>query len=115
MKKILLASAFALATATSAFAQAGTATTAPNANTAVVAPPTAEQQTMIRDYWRRTPHAAVQMPNGVNVSSGDTLPDSVELRPLPNDMGMTQYRYVVVGQNLYLVNPANRRVVHVIQ
>ncbi|WP_168201771.1 DUF1236 domain-containing protein [Phreatobacter aquaticus] len=115
MKKLLLASAIALASATSAFAQAGTLPTAPGANSAVVAPPTAQQQTMIRDYWRRTPHAAVQMPNGVNVSTGDTLPDSVELRPLPNDMGMTEYRYIVVGQNLYLVNPANRRVVHVIQ
>lgn len=115
MKKLLLASAIALASATSAFAQAGTATTAPNAGEAVVAPPTAQQQTMIRDYWRRTPHTAVQMPNGVNVSTGDTLPDSVELRPLPNDMGMTQYRYVVAGESLYLVNPANRRIVHVIR
>lgn len=76
---------------------------------------TTQQQERVRTFWRTTRPEAQSMPANTSVATGDSIPPSLELRTFPNDLGMTNYRYVVVGENLYLVDPRTRRVVHIIQ
>ncbi|TJW34697.1 MAG: DUF1236 domain-containing protein, partial [Mesorhizobium sp.] len=47
---------------------------------------------------------------GVELNVGSTLPDTVELQPIPD----VEYRYVVVGDHAVLVEPRTRRIVQVI-
>lgn len=51
------------------------------------------------------------------VTVGSTLPETVELDPLPADAGAdyTEYRYVSDANRIYLVEPKTRKVVHVIE
>ncbi|MGQ3356018.1 MAG: DUF1236 domain-containing protein [Phreatobacter sp.] len=121
MKKLIMATAIVLAASTAAYAQTGGSAPGgrPDANaprnTGNINAPNQEQQRMIRSYWQSQRPAATTLPSGVTVSRGTVLPSTVELRSFPADVGMTEYRYVVVGENLYLVNPSDRTVVHVIQ
>ena len=50
------------------------------------------------------------------VTVGATLPTEVELAPVPETWGPTyrSYRYVYTGDDVVLVDPSSRRVVHVI-
>jgi hypothetical protein len=121
MKKLIVASAIALAAATASYAQTGGSAPGglPDANaprnTGSIQAPTMDQQRVIRTYWQRERPAAVVLPEGVTISRGDVVPSSVELHAFPSDVGMTQYRYIVIGSNMYLVSPSDRRVVHVIE
>ncbi len=74
-----------------------------------------EQQRAVRTYWQAERPRATVLPNGVVVSRGEVLPQTVELHSFPAEVGVTQYRYVVVGDNMYLVNPSDRRIVEVIE
>jgi hypothetical protein len=42
------------------------------------------------------------------------LPETVEIQALPADVGVTQYRYAVVGDQTVLVN-SNREIVEIIE
>jgi hypothetical protein len=118
MKTLIAALALSAAMATGAMAQgasdagssAATGATA-NRNTAV----TMDQQNQIRTYWRAQRPASQAMPANTSVSTGDSIPASMELRPFPNDMNMNNYRYVVSGERLFLVDNSTRKVVHIIQ
>jgi hypothetical protein len=71
-----------------------------------------DQQTRIRAYWRSA------RPAGVTVSGiamDESVPEAVELRSFSDEVGVSNYRHVVVGDNMYLVEPSNRRVVYVVQ
>ena len=72
----------------------------------VIAP---EQETVIREYVKKEPVASLKLP-GVELNIGSTLPDTVELREIPD----VQYRYVVVDGQTVLVDPGTRRIVKVI-
>ena len=71
---------------------------------------TPEQRTVIREYVHKHPLASINL-LGVELNVGSTLPDTVELREVPD----TQYRYTVVGDHTVLVDPGTRRVVEVIE
>src|SRR5262245_6584906 len=68
-----------------------------------------EQETVIREYVKKEPLASIKIP-GVELNIGSTIPDTVELRQIPD----VQYRYVVVDGQTVLVDPGTRRVVKVI-
>ncbi|GLS41009.1 hypothetical protein GCM10010869_66060 [Mesorhizobium tianshanense] len=70
---------------------------------------TPEQQTVIREYVDRQPLASISL-LGVELNVGSTLPDTVELQPIPD----VEYRYVVVDNHTVLVDPGTRRIVQVI-
>ena len=72
----------------------------------IIAP---EQETVIREYVKKEPMASLKLP-GVELNIGSTLPDTVELREIPD----VQYRYVVVDGQTVLVDPGTRRIVKVI-
>lgn len=114
MKKLLIASAIALAAATGAYAQHATPiapdATSPQTTGAI---PQARME-VIRNYWRTERPRAVVLPQGVMISRGQVVPSTVELGAFPETVG-TPYRYIVVGNTMYLVDPADRRVVQVIE
>lgn len=103
MKKIILAAALALAPAV-AFAQSSTTTT-----TTI----TTEQQSKVRAYVVKEKPASVKVTETVSV--GSALPSSVELRTLPSDVGVTQYRYAIVNDKTVLVEPSSRKIIQVIE
>ncbi|TGQ34661.1 MULTISPECIES: DUF1236 domain-containing protein [unclassified Mesorhizobium] len=70
---------------------------------------TPEQQTIVREYVHKHPLASINL-LGVELNVGSTLPDTVELQPIPD----VEYRYVVVGDHAVLVEPRTRRIVQVI-
>jgi len=80
--------------------------TAALADTIVVEP---QQETVIREHIKKEPLASIRLP-GIQLNVGSTLPDTVELREVPD----VQYRYVVVDGQTVLVDPGTRRIVKVI-
>lgn len=81
------------------------------AQTIVVAP---EQRTIIRDYVVKEKVRPYKLQSRVIV--GSTLPADVELAPVPETWGPSfrSYRYIYTGDDVVLVDPSDRRVVHVI-
>lgn len=69
---------------------------------------TPEQDTVIHEYVKKQPLASVKIP-GVELNIGTALPDTVELREVPN----VKYRYVVVDNRTVLVDPGTRKIVKV--
>ena len=71
---------------------------------------TPEQRTVVGEYVHKHPLASVNL-LGVELNVGSTLPDTVELREVPD----VQYRYAVVGDRTVLVDPSTHRIVDVIE
>jgi hypothetical protein len=100
MKALYVAGFAAALLTTQAFAQA-----------VVIAP---EQRTVIKEYVVQEKVRPFRMQSRVTV--GATLPAEVELAPVPETWGPTfrSYRYVYTGDDVVLVDPSSRRVVHII-
>lgn len=75
------------------------------ADTVIIQP---EQDTVIREYVKKQPLASVTLP-GVELNIGTALPDTVELREVPD----VQYRYVVIDNRTVLVDPGTRKIIKV--
>jgi hypothetical protein len=67
-----------------------------------------EQDTVIREYVKKQPLASLKVP-GVELNVGTALPDTVELREVPN----VKYRYVVIDNRTVLVDPSTHKIVKV--
>ena len=74
-----------------------------------------EQRTKIKEYVVKEKVAPVTVTEQFTV--GGTLPGSVELRAVPSDWGpaVTKYQYVYHNNRVVLVEPANRRIVQIIE
>ena len=101
MKRALFAGVAALTLLTAGQALAETVTLK-------IAP---DQRTRIKEYVVRERVKPVVVQERVHV--GTMLPADIELRTVPNDWGpgVTRYRYVYYNDNVYLVDPADRRVI----
>ncbi|EHH09541.1 hypothetical protein MEA186_23511 [Mesorhizobium amorphae CCNWGS0123] len=75
------------------------------ADTVVIQP---EQETVIREYVKKQPLASVKLP-GVELNVGTALPDTVELREVPN----VKYRYTVIDNRTVVVDPDTRTIIKV--
>ena len=75
---------------------------------------TPEQHTMMREYVYKE---KIKPRKKINqeVIVGSTLPEEVELVPVPEAWGPTlrTYHYVYTGDRFYFVEPSSRRVVHI--
>jgi hypothetical protein len=111
MKRILLAGVAALALTGSAFAQATVTTGVAPSGTVVIAP---EQRTVIKKYVVERKVKPITIRERLAV--GATLPADVELMAVPSDWGpdLGRYRYVYHNDDVFLVEPSSRRVIHVI-
>lgn len=72
-----------------------------------------ERQTEIREYVVKQEVAPVELPSDFQLSVGSTIPDTVELNAV--EVPDVKYRYVVIGNQTVLVEPATRKVVYIIQ
>ena len=104
MKKVILGSvvAAALMASSAAFAQVSITIGQP-------------EQTRIKEYVVKEKVKPFMMKERVAV--GATLPSDVELAPVPSDWGpsVSKYRYVYTNDNVVLVDPTSRRVIHIIE
>ncbi|HET7411509.1 MAG TPA: DUF1236 domain-containing protein [Pararhizobium sp.] len=82
-------------------------------STTVVIQP--QEKTVIRKYVTSHPAPTVQVPSGVTIAVGQTIPDSVELTPIQAPDLNTQFDYVVVNGETAIVDPQSRQIVEVIQ
>jgi hypothetical protein len=73
-----------------------------------------EQRTKIKQYVVKEKVKPITVKEKIAV--GATLPATVELQSVPADWGPTvsKYRYVYHDNNVVLVEPSSRRVVHII-
>jgi hypothetical protein len=106
MKRIL-GTVAAVLIAGAAFAQTATTTTT---TTTVITP---AQQTAVKSYLEKQKPRVVTAPSGFTVTTGAVLPEVVEVETLPADVGVTGYRYAVIGGRTVLVG-SDRKIVHVI-
>jgi hypothetical protein len=74
-----------------------------------------EQRTRIKEYVTKEKRASRPAPSGFTISTGATLPADVELYTFAPDVGVTEYRYTVIGDRTVLVEPGSRRIVQVIE
>lgn len=113
MKRLLLATVFAVA-AGSAFAHTSTTiTTTTNPSTTGTVVITPQQQTAIKIYVMKDKVTSVPVPSGFTVTTGAVLPQTVEVYELPSDVGLTNYSYAEIGGRTVIVG-SDRRVIQVI-
>ncbi len=121
MKRLMIAAVASLGVVSAAAAQ--TATTTTTTGGAVVTTGTTtgavtiqpEVRTKVREYVTTNKAKSVAVPSGFTVSTGAVLPEAVEIQSFPATVGVTQYRYAVVGDQTVLVDPGTRRIVEVIR
>ena len=108
-RALMAASAIAMLAGAQAFGQ--TVGVGP-AETIIIEP---EQGTVIKEYVVKERVAPVTVKERISV--GATLPADVELRTVPSTWGpkFSKYRYVYSDDRVYLVEPTNRTVVHVVE
>ncbi|TIN19208.1 MAG: DUF1236 domain-containing protein [Mesorhizobium sp.] len=75
-------------------------------NVVVVQP---QQETVVREYIKREPLASVNL-LGVELKLGSSVPDTVELREVPD----VKYRVAVINDQTVLVDPDTREIVEVL-
>lgn len=81
------------------------------ADTIIITP---EQELVIHDYVG-TQHVDPYVPeDGVDISVGTALPDTVELHTIDVPDAQPVYSYVLVDGRTVLVDPATRRIVKII-
>jgi hypothetical protein len=73
-----------------------------------------EQRSVIKQYV--TTHKVAPARVKERVVVGATIPQDVELAPVPSDWGpsFSRYRYIYTGDDVVLVDPGTRKVIQVI-
>jgi hypothetical protein len=73
------------------------------------------EETRIKEYVVKEKVKPTMLKERVTV--GATLPADVELAPVPSEWGpsVSKYRYVYTNDNVVLVEPSSRRVIHIIE
>lgn len=84
---------------------------AASAQTIVIQP---EQEIVIREYIVQHPAPVVELPDGVAIEVGTTLPEVIEVVPVEVPDFEPRYSYMVVGDRTLVVEPETRRVVHIL-
>ena len=112
MKRILILATVALITGA---AHAQTATTRETTTTTTTTTIQPEVRTKVRQYVTTNKPRAVTAPSGFSATVGATLPETIEVQSFPSDVGVTQYRYVTLGDRTVLVEPGSRRIIEIIE
>jgi hypothetical protein len=86
------------------------ATSVSMADTIVIAP---EQETVIREYVVRQRVDPYVPADGIDISVGTELPDTVELHSIDVPDAKPVYSYVLVDGRTVLVDPATRRIIKI--
>jgi len=108
VKPIIAAAALVLL-AGPAFAQSVSETK--TVTTTTIAP---AEETQMREYVVREHRPMIPPPAGFTVTTGAVVPETVELYRFPAERHWA-YEYTTIGDQTVLVDPATRRVVHVLR
>jgi hypothetical protein len=100
----------AVTTGTTSGTAVTTGGTSGTSGTVVIQP---EVRTKVKQYVTTSKPKAATVPSGFTVRRGVALPEAVEIQTFPADVGVTGYRYAVVGNQTVLVN-TNREIVEII-
>ncbi|HEV2189003.1 MAG TPA: DUF1236 domain-containing protein [Stellaceae bacterium] len=106
MRPIIVAAAFSLIAGT-ALAQGMTETT----TTTTISP---ADETEMRNYIVREHRAVIAPPPGFTVTNGAVLPEAIDLYSFPAERPWGRYEYTVIGDQSVVVDPATRRIIHII-
>jgi hypothetical protein len=118
MKALMIAAAASIGLVSAVAAQTSTTVTTTTGGAAATTGAVTiqpEVRTKVREYVTTNKVKSVTAPSGFTVSTGAVLPESVEIQSFPSTVGVTQYRYAVVGDQTVLVDPGSRRIVEVIR
>jgi hypothetical protein len=117
MKHLMIATVASLGLISAAAAQTSTTVTTTTGGAATTGAVTIqpEVRTKVREYVTTNKTRSVAVPSGFTVSSGAVLPETVEIQSFPATVGVTQYRYAVVGDQTVLVDPGTRRIVQIVR
>lgn len=109
-----LISAAAAQSSTTVTTTGGSAVTTGTATTTGTVTIQPEVRTKVREYVTTSKPKSVAVPSGFTISTGAVLPEAVEVQSFPATVGVTNYRYAVVGDQTVLVDN-NRRIIEVIR
>jgi hypothetical protein len=70
-------------------------------------------ETEMHNYVVQEHRAPIVAPNGFVVTNGAVLPQSVDIYSFPSDHHWN-YEYTTIGDSTVLIDPATRRIVHVL-
>ena len=98
-------------TSTGSGAAGGSATSTTTTTTTTITP---QQDSTIKTYVTKEKTKSVAVPSGFTLSTGATVPQTVELHSFGSDVGITQYRYVVMNNRTGIADPSTRTVIKVI-
>ncbi len=118
MKHLMIVAVASLGLVSAAAAQTSTTVTTTTGGAAATTGAVTIQpeiRTKVREYVTTNKAKSVAVPSGFTVSTGAVLPESVEIQSFPSTVGVTQYRYAVVGDQTVLVDPGSRRIIEVIR
>ncbi|HEX2552725.1 MAG TPA: DUF1236 domain-containing protein [Microvirga sp.] len=118
MKHVLIAAVASLGLVSAAAAQTSTTVTTTTGGAAATTGAVTIQpeiRTKVKEYVTTNKVKSVTAPSGFTVTTGAVLPEAVEIQSFPATVGVTQYRYAVVGDQTVLVDPGSRRIVEVIR
>ncbi len=119
MKHLMIAAVASVGLISAASAQTATTTTTTGGAVATAGATTVtiqpEVRATVREYVTTSKPKSVAVPSGFTVSTGAMLPEAIEVQSFPTTVGVTQYRYAVVGDQTVLIEPSSRRIVEVIR
>ncbi len=72
-----------------------------------------EQVTRIRAHVATERRSPARPPRGVRIAVGAELPPDIELHPFPAAVGVPDFRYSVIGNQIVLVRRATRKIFYV--
>jgi Protein of unknown function (DUF1236) len=72
-----------------------------------------EQVTRIRAHVATEKRSPARPPRGVRIAVGAELPADIELHPFPAAVGVPDFRYSVIGNQIVLVRRATRKIFYV--
>jgi Protein of unknown function (DUF1236) len=72
-----------------------------------------EQVTRIRAHVAQEKRSPARPPRGVRIAVGTELPADIELYSFPGPVGVPDFRYTVIGNQIVLVRRATRKIFYV--
>jgi maltose-binding protein MalE len=115
MKHLVLATVASLGLISGAAAQTSTTTTTTTGSTSATVTIQPEVRTKVKQYVTTSKPKSVTVPPSVKITKGTVLPETVEIQSFPSEVGVTEYRYAVVGDQTVLVEPSSRRIIEVVE
>lgn len=100
-----------------AIAQTSTTTTTTTSSGSTSITTVIDQSTLpkVKQYITTQKTTAATVPSGFSLSVGAELPQTVTLHDFGADVGVKNYKYVVINDRAAIVDPQTRKVVQIVE